>query len=600
MVYEKPEPLTDTRYVHEIPERIGYDGAIIEAIDEVAARTAIEALVADGVEALTVCFLNAHANGRHERVVAEIAARVAPNLPVSISSEILPEFREYERTVTTVVNAYVAPALSSYLGNVRDGLAAAKVRAPIQVVRSDGGLMSLEAAVDESRAHGALGPRRRCQRRVVRRIARRVRPDPDLRHGRHLDRRRGLHRRATRDHARDARRRLPRARTRGRRGQYRRRRRLDRLHRRGHRRAARRARERGRRSPALPVTDAAARRRPSPTRTSCSATFPPRLLGGAMELDVGSATAAVQGVADTRGAGLHETARAIVDMVNETMLGALRVVTVQRGREPSRVRARRLRWRRRPARERARASCSARYPLIVPEESGVLSALGFVASEIKNEFSQTFMRSIASATPDEIRVPFEALSRTRPRVARSRARRRRRPGRALHPRHALRPAGLRDPRRARRRRARGARPACARTLLRRSPPSALRLRARGWCGDREPARRRDRTRTLPEVAAREEGAADASSAQTGTQPVWTPAGVVDMPNYERTALAPGMAVRRVRDRRAVRRDDGRPARPPRRRRPLDEPPDLARGARGMTNTTTEADPQCSTSSRTRS
>ena len=146
MVYEKPEPLTDTRYVREVPERTGADGSIIEPIDEAAVRAAVEELVADGVEALTVCLLNAHANGRHERVIAEIAASVAPDLPLSISSEILPEFREYERTVTTLMNAYVAPALEKYLTNVRDGLAAAHVRAPIQVVRSDGGLMSLEAA----------------------------------------------------------------------------------------------------------------------------------------------------------------------------------------------------------------------------------------------------------------------------------------------------------------------------------------------------------------------------------------------------------------------------------------------------------------------
>ena len=126
MVYEKPEPLTDTRYVREVPERIGADGAIVEPIDEAAVREAVEELVADGVEALTVCLLNAHANGRHERVIAEIAASVAPDLPVSISSEILPEFREYERTVTTLMNAYVAPALERYLTNVRDGLAAAR------------------------------------------------------------------------------------------------------------------------------------------------------------------------------------------------------------------------------------------------------------------------------------------------------------------------------------------------------------------------------------------------------------------------------------------------------------------------------------------
>ena len=174
MVYEKPEPLTDTRYVREVPERIGADGAIVEPLDEAAVREAVEELVADGVEALTVCLLNAHANGRHERVVAEIAAAVAPDLPVSISSEILPEFREYERTVTTLMNAYVAPALEKYLTNVRDGLAAADVRraAPGRPLRRRAD--EPRVGVQERRADGALGPRRRRQRRVVRRLARRA------------------------------------------------------------------------------------------------------------------------------------------------------------------------------------------------------------------------------------------------------------------------------------------------------------------------------------------------------------------------------------------------------------------------------------------
>ena len=169
MVYEKPEPLTDTRYVREVPERIGADGAIVEPIDEAAVREAVEELVADGVEALTVCLLNAHANGRHERVIAEIAASVAPDLPVSISSEILPEFREYERTVTTLMNAYVAPVLEKYLTNVRDGLAAARRpgAAPGRALRRRAD--EPRVGVQERRADGPLGPGRRRQRRVVRR-----------------------------------------------------------------------------------------------------------------------------------------------------------------------------------------------------------------------------------------------------------------------------------------------------------------------------------------------------------------------------------------------------------------------------------------------
>ena len=539
MVYEKPEPLTDTRYVHEIPERIGHDGAIIEAIDEGAARAAIEALVADGVEALTVCFLNAHANGRHERVVAEIAASVAPNLPVSISSEILPEFREYERTVTTLVNAYVAPALSRYLGNVRDGLAAAKVRAPIQVVRSDGGLMSLEAAVTNpvhtvlsGPAGGVSGASFVASRAGFDRILTFDMGGTSTDVAICVDGRPEITRET---HVGDFPVRAPAVDVASIGA--------------GGGSIAYIAEATG----ALRVGPESAGAAPGPAcygRGGTAATvtdanvvlghLPPRLLGGAMELDVVAATAAVQRVADTRGAGLHETARAIVDMVDEAMLGALRVVTVQRGRVPSEFAlvafggAGGLH-------ANALARILGSYPLIVPEESGVLSALGFVASEIKNEFSQTFVRSIASATPDAIRVPFEALTtRAREWLDRERVDAADQDVRfILDMRYARQgyeiPVELDGVELA----------ALDLPALERSFGEAHRLlygfvleggaeivNLRVVATGRVP---------LPEVAARDEGAADASSAQTGTQPVWTPAGVVDVPTYARTALAPGMA-----------------------------------------------------------
>ena len=137
--------------------------------------------------------------------------------------------------------------------------------------------------------------------------------------------------------------------------------------------------------------------------------LPPRLLGGEFELDADAAYAAVARVAEVRGAGVEETARAIVSMVDEAMLGALRVVTVQRGRVPSEFALVAF-----GGAGGLHANALARilgcYPVIVPEESGVLSALGFIASEIKNEFSQTFVKSIAATTPDAVRKPFEALT----------------------------------------------------------------------------------------------------------------------------------------------------------------------------------------------
>jgi N-methylhydantoinase A len=541
MVYEKPEPLTDTRYVHEVPERIAADGAIIEAIDEDAVRTAVAALVADGIEALTVCLLNAHANGRHERTVAEIAAEIAPGLPVSISSEILPEFREYERTVTTLVNAYVAPALEKYLTNVRDGLRAANASAPIQIVRSDGGLMSLEAAcrnpvhtVLSGPAGGVNGASVVATRAGFERIltfdmggtstdvAVCVAGRPEI------TRETSVGDFPVRAPAVDV------ASIGAGGGSI-----------------ATIAEATG----ALRVGPQSAGALPGPAcyghgGTAATVTdanvvlghLPPRLLGGAMELDVDAARQAVARVADARGAGVEETARAIVDMVDEAMLGALRVVTVQRGRTPSDfalvafggaggVHANAL------------AKILGSYPVIVPEESGVLSAMGFISSDIKNEFSQTFVRGIASTTTDAVREPFESLaSRAREWLD----------GEAvdaadqdirfiLDMRYARQgyeiPIELDGAELA----------ALDLAALERTFGDAHRLlygfvleggaeivNLRVVAVGRVP---------MPEVEARAVGAADASAAQTGTQPVWTPAGTLAVPTYDRAALEPGMEIK---------------------------------------------------------
>ena len=540
MVYEKPEPLTDTRYVHEVPERIGADGAIIEAIDEDAVRKALSALVADDVEALTVCLLNAHANGRHERTVAEIAAEIAPGVPVSISSEILPEFREYERAVTTLVNAYVAPALEKYLANVRDGLKAAQAGAPIQVVRSDGGLMSLEAAcrnpvqtVLSGPAGGVNGASVVATRAGFERIltfdmggtstdvAVCVAGRPEI------TRETSVGDFPVRAPAVDV------ASIGAGGGSI-----------------AYIAEATG----ALRVGPQSAGAVPGPAcyghgGTAATVTdanvvlghLPPRLLGGTMELDVDAARQAVARVADARGAGVEETARAIVDMVDEAMLGALRVVTVQRGRTPSDfalvafggaggVHANAL------------AKILGSYPVIVPEESGVLSAMGFISSDIKNEFSQTFVRSIAATTADAVREPFESL------VSRAHEwldgedvdagdqdlrfildMRYARQGYEI-------PIELDGAELA----------ALDLAALERTFGDAHRLlygfvleggaeivNLRVVAVGRVP---------MPEVEARAVGGLDASAAQTGEQPVWTAGGTLQVPTYDRAALQPGMEI----------------------------------------------------------
>ncbi|MBV8954096.1 MAG: hydantoinase/oxoprolinase family protein [Solirubrobacterales bacterium] len=146
MIYEKPEPIADVEDTVEVSERVGADGSVLQVLDHDAARAAITTLRDRGVQALTVSLMNAFANPEHERAVAQLARSEAPGLPVSISSDILPEFREYERTVTTVVNAYVSPVLDRYLSRLQQRLAKSGAGAELRVVRSDGGLMSIDSA----------------------------------------------------------------------------------------------------------------------------------------------------------------------------------------------------------------------------------------------------------------------------------------------------------------------------------------------------------------------------------------------------------------------------------------------------------------------
>jgi N-methylhydantoinase A len=246
MIYEKPEPIAAVEDTRALTERVAADGSVLRALDETSARSAIAELRDRGVEAMTVSLLNSFANPAHERVVAQLVREEAPALPVSISSEVLPEFREYERTVTTVVNAYVSPVLDRYLSNLRDRLQSEGTRAELRVVRSDGGLMSLDSA-RSTPVHTVLsGPAGGVQGAAY--VATRAGRDTILTFdmGGNLDRRRHLLRRCAGDHPRDRGGRVPGAGAVGRRGEHRGGRRFDRLRRGGDRRTPGRAAQRRR------------------------------------------------------------------------------------------------------------------------------------------------------------------------------------------------------------------------------------------------------------------------------------------------------------------------------------------------------------------
>src|SRR5215217_4424323 len=146
--WQKPERLVPLERVRAVPERVAADGSVIAPLDEEAARQAIQELLAEGIESLAIALLHSYANPDHERRVEELARELAPDLFVSRSSAVLPEYREYERTMTTVLNAYVMPTVDRYLGRIRDGLVRKGLPSGISIVRSDAGVMSMTTALE--------------------------------------------------------------------------------------------------------------------------------------------------------------------------------------------------------------------------------------------------------------------------------------------------------------------------------------------------------------------------------------------------------------------------------------------------------------------
>jgi N-methylhydantoinase A len=142
---EKPVPLIRRRLIGEVSERILADGSVHTPLDEADARRAVRELEQRGVTTLAICLLHAYLNPAHERRLAEIVGEEAPHLTVTLSHEVSPTFREYERTSTTVVNAYVMTALSEYLRALEQALDARGHRGRLFIMQSSGGVATAEA-----------------------------------------------------------------------------------------------------------------------------------------------------------------------------------------------------------------------------------------------------------------------------------------------------------------------------------------------------------------------------------------------------------------------------------------------------------------------
>ena len=149
LFYDKRQMLLPRRHVFEVRERVDALGNVVTALDSESVDIAVEGVVKAGVESVAVCLINGHANGSHERAIVAALAVAAPHLDVSASSEILPRIGEYERTSTTVIDAYVKPVVRRYLDSLRERLHEARIPGPLFAMQCGGGLTTAEHAATQ-------------------------------------------------------------------------------------------------------------------------------------------------------------------------------------------------------------------------------------------------------------------------------------------------------------------------------------------------------------------------------------------------------------------------------------------------------------------
>jgi N-methylhydantoinase A len=408
IVWPKPEPLARLEDTIEIRGRMDASGNEVRPLDEVDIRAGLESLKRQGIEALTVSFVNAYLNGAHERQVAELAADVLPDIPVSLSHVVLPEMQEYERTLTTVANAAVRPIVGNYVHNLRSRLHGAGMSGSISLLRSDGGLMSSEKAEEHpvsllmsGPAGGVTGALWVGRNAGIRNILTldmggtstdvALIEDLDPRRVRTTE----VGHLAVRASSLDVK-------TVGAGGgsiAY-----VPTL--------TRALRVGPQSAGAVPGPAAYGKGGTQPTVTDANVVLgylPEALLGGSFKLDRVGAEKAVQTIAGALGIGLLEAARGIIDIVNENMFGALRMISVQQGYDPRHFALMGFGGAG-PLHVNAVARLMGSWPAISPVSPGVLCALGDATTRMRTETARSFSRRFSDTSEAEVSAIFERMA----------------------------------------------------------------------------------------------------------------------------------------------------------------------------------------------
>ncbi len=402
----KPDPLAPLELTRGISARMSARGEEQVPLDEDELCSHVRELYDAGVEALTVSLINAYANHAHEQQVKKIVQQMYPSMPLTVSTDILPEFREYERTLTTVMNSYLRPKMRVYLDGMKQKLVESKLKAPMHIVRSDGGVMSLDAAAERPANTLLSGPSGGA---VAGSYIGELACFPNVLSfdmgGTSTDV--ALSRNGKPNVVRDTRV-----------GQYPIKVPSLDVHTIGagggsiaHVPLTGALRVGPQSAGAVPGPACYDRGGKEPTVSDANVVLgylPPVLLGGEMVLRVDAAEAAVQKIADAMGLSLHAAAEGIYNIVNENMFGALRLVSVQRGYDPRQFALVALGGAG-PLHANALSLLIGSWPSIIPPMPGVLSALGFLHSDIKSEFSRTVIRPVSEVDPKTLRSTLEDL-----------------------------------------------------------------------------------------------------------------------------------------------------------------------------------------------
>ena len=400
IVWPKPEPMAPLEATIEAPERIGADGAVVRPLDEATLRMNLKRLADEKVEAVTVCLINSYMNDVHERRVAEIVAEELPGIPVSISADILPEMQEYERALTTVANSAVRPTVSRYVGNIEAQLSDWGSGAKLSLLRSDGGLMSAEKSraapvnlLMSGPAGGVAGAVWVAKNAgfgdvltldmggtstdvaLIEKFEPRLRRETSVGH---LTVRASSLDVKTVGAGGGSIASVPE---------------LTKALRVGPQSAG-----------AVPGPAAYGRGGELPTVTDANVVLgylPENLLGGSFKLDRAASTTAVQTVADALGIGLMEAAAGIVAIVNETMYGALRLVSVQQGYDP-RDFALMAFGGAGPLHGNAMGVLMGSWPVIIPPSPGVLCAYGDATTRQRVDAQRSFNKLVTQTNDDDV------------------------------------------------------------------------------------------------------------------------------------------------------------------------------------------------------